>query len=187
MREAIRGDEGDNQCPRVPGRSRQGAGVFPWVFQGLSRAWDGAWIPCRVYRVVKAKKVRRRTYRSKSATPNTRSHTREVGNTGSWNCTGATRKNGQRHVLARHRQHKRGAPLFGATPPRPLSLVTCRVLVNSGGHSRLPETSDFPSPQLMQRPLSLPVLLAFICRSMRWQRMMPIGSSSEFPSPQSSV
>jgi hypothetical protein len=48
MREAIRGDEGDNQCPRVPGRSRQGAGVFPWVFQGLSRAWDGAWIPCRV-------------------------------------------------------------------------------------------------------------------------------------------
>ena len=117
----------------------------------------------------------------------TRARTREVGNTGSWNCTGATRKNGQRHVLARHRQHKRGAPLFGATPPRPLSLVTCRVLVNSGGHSRLPETSDFPSPQLMQRPLSLPVLLACICRSMRLQRMMPIGSSSEFTSPQRSV
>jgi hypothetical protein len=29
---------------------------------------------------------------------------------------------------------------------------------------------------------AVPVLLACICRSMRLQRMMPIGSSSEFPS-----
>jgi hypothetical protein len=55
------------------------------------------------------------------------------------------------------------------------------------GAQPLPENSGFPSPQVMQRPLSLPVLLACICRSMRLQRMMPIGSSSEFTSPQRSV
>jgi hypothetical protein len=63
------------------------------------------------------------------------------------NCTGATRKNGHGSVLARHGQHKRGAPLFGATPPRPLSLVTCRVLVHGGGHSRLQE-KRLPEPPI---------------------------------------
>jgi hypothetical protein len=144
MREAIRGDEGDNQCPRVPGRWRQGAGRGVRG-QGLSHGSVDP-VSSVVFKEIEVVHVS-----PKVRNTNTRSHT---GNTGSWNCTGATRKNGQRHVLARHGQHKRGAPLFGATPPRPLYLVTCRVLVHGGGHSRLPESSDFPSPQLMQRPLS---------------------------------
>ena len=82
-----------------------------------------------------------------------------------------------------HSKRLKGAPLFASARLRlhqtTLSRHTSCTRTRRGAQ-RLPENSGSPSPLIDAAiSLSLPHLLACICRSMRLQRMAPIGSSSE--------
>jgi hypothetical protein len=158
MREAIRGDEGDNQCPRVPGRSRQGAGFF----QGLSQ--HGTERGSRVEWACSKRRKWSSTYLQKCE------HKHALAHGEHWQLELHRRDEKERATAcarpARAAQTGSAALRRDSTQTSPSRHMSCTR--KRRGAQPLPENSGFPSPQLMQRSLSLPVLLACICRSMRW-------------------
>ena len=74
-----------------------------------------------------------------------------------------------------------GAPIHNEKRGAAFFLQFCAPF-KIGHIADIDSKKRFPSPRLLHSGLSLPVLLACICRSIRCQRVVPIGSSSEFPS-----
>ena len=184
----------------MPGRWRQGAGPGgqglergkKGVRKGLERVRKGqamgAWIPGDECRVSKKVVTSTSDISTSANTMNTRARTRgTLAAPGGAACGAKKERVTACARPARAGQHKRerrsSARLHQTSLSRHMSCTrTRRGAQPAPGEQRLPEP-----PIDAQRPLSLPVLLACIFRSMRLQRMMPIGSSSEFTSPQSSV